>query len=157
MDELIKTAPKKIHLYAFLGSLWSAFGLAGVLLLFFLHPRSMSNIALVFALAILLLLVVGDYFLLGYKLRHWKALFSFLNKANKKQEMVTLSFLKAEGVVFSSKMGFRKLFFLDENAKTRTFLLVEEITPILQEGTSYELSFYKDYLLSYREKGDEEE
>lgn len=157
MDEIIKMAPKKIRLYVFLGGIWGVLCLTGILLLFFLHPRSANAVSFIFAIVLLLLLVLGDYFLLCYRLRHWMAIISFLNKANKKKEEETFSFLKFEGIVFSNKMGFKKAVFINRNNQKRSFLLLEEDPASFQKGKVYELSFHKDYLLGYKERGDEKE
>ncbi len=140
---------KKKNLFLVLGILLGALCLTGILLIFFLHPRNGTYLYFGVSAMILLVWVIGDYYLLFYKLSHIKAIDSFLKKAKKADWENAYVFLKEDGVSYSNKLGFKKLVFLSEEGKETTFLILMEASCPFEENHRYELSYRKDYLLRY--------
>ncbi len=158
MKEVYSSLPdfsKKRRLCLTLGILLSVLCLTSILLLFFLHPRNDTYLYFVLSLGVLLVWILGDYYLLFYKLGHLKAIASFLKKNNKADEMNPYVFVKEEGLSYAHKLGLRKLVFLDEENKEATFLVLMESDCSFKERQKYELAYRKDYLLGYQEKQNE--
>ena len=146
---------KKRNLFLTLGILLGALCLAGILLIFFLHPRNGTYLCFGISMGLLLVWIFGDYYFLFYKLGHIKAIGSFLKKTKKTDGKDTYTFLKEDGMNYSKKLGFRKLVFLSSENKEVTFLVLMEVACSFEESKAYELSYYKDYLLGYEEKRNE--
>ena len=150
-----KGSKEKATRYLIIALLFSLLIILFVLLIFFLHPRNQTWPYFSLCLALLLLLVFGDYFLLFYKLAHLKAIDSFLKTNGKHQDNAIFTFEREEGVRYINKLSFRVVLFLDEKNEERKFLYLEECSVSFEEKKKYELSFEREYLFGYRGSNDE--
>ena len=151
----LKNLSEKKKSFLILGAVISSLCLVAILLIFFLHPRSDTYLYFGISIGIVLIGIFLGYYLFFYKYGHLCSIASFLKENKEAKENGVFSFLNEEGTNFYKKLGFRKLIFLDNDGKERTFLLLIEISSPFMEGKRYSLSFRKDYLLGYEEKENE--
>ena len=151
-----KTRRKEEKNCLLFASVLSFASLLAILLIFFLHPRNQTWGYFALSLLFLLLLVLGDYYLLFYKFAHLKAIDSFLKIGGKHKDNAIFTFKKEKSVRYVNKLSFKEVLFVNEENEERIFLYLEECHLSFKEGEKYFLSFERDYLFGYEEESDED-